>query len=244
MEKQLLKSGTFWTIFFGVITIILAFYIYIISSEKRLPVYCVKKEPSLIFDKSNSSPKIKLISNDSIAINNNVYITTLVLWNKGNLQIKKEDIRKEFTIIPKGGAVILDYSIIKETKQGLSNFRILNDNKTLKIDWDYFDPKFGMELQVIYAGNPNSEILIDGYVLGSEVKKISVKKNTSPLSIVLDIITISIAVLLYYFLFRKGLNLFNSKFSKIGIIILTILYTLLVLTIIYKYYFQGNSIPL
>jgi len=88
-----------WSILGLIITILgigLAFYYG--KERKREPVYLVKNKPSLIFDKSNSSSKIKILVNDSLLITQNIYITTIEVWNKGKLPIAKEDIRKDFTI--------------------------------------------------------------------------------------------------------------------------------------------------
>jgi hypothetical protein len=160
----------------GLITAGLTITIFLLQVEKRNPVYAVKNEPVLIYDNSISSPKIKLLLEDSVQISSNVYITNLVLWNKGRLTITKEDIRKEITVIPtnRDSITILDYKIVQETHPGISNFNLIEKDNSLFLDWDFFDPMFGLEIQVIYAGaNSNNPFIIEGYVEGNQVKKVT-----------------------------------------------------------------------
>jgi hypothetical protein len=137
--------------------IFLAFYIG--KEKKREPVYFVKNKPSLIFDKSNSSPKIKLLVDDTLLIAQNIYITTLEVWNKGKLPITKEDIREDFYVYCSDSlSKILDFKILDEKESGISKFKLLQINRGLKINWDYFDPGLGFLFQIIYSGSKSSEV--------------------------------------------------------------------------------------
>lgn len=172
MIHKLIRSGTFWTFVFGIVGIGLTILFYEASKEKREPVYSVKKAPSIIFDKENASSKIKLFSNDSILINENVYVSTIVIWNNGNLQIKQDDIRQKIKIKLYHGVQILDYKIIAQTELN-NNFTIIPEQDRLNIDWKFFDPNFGFELQIIYSGNEYSKIKVEGSVLGNKVKEVN-----------------------------------------------------------------------
>lgn len=154
-----------------ILGIILAFYFG--KEKKREPVYLISSRPSMIFDKSNSTSKIKILVNDSLLITNNIFIATVEVWNNGNLSITKEDLRRDFYIYCSDStSKILDYRILNERISGISNFKLLTTNQGLKIDWDYFDPGFGFIFQIIYTGTKNTSIKISGYVLGAEVKNL------------------------------------------------------------------------
>ena len=240
MIKKLLNSGIFWTIVVGIVGIGLTILFYEYSNKDREPVYAIKKEPSIIFDKENSTPKIKLLSNDSILINENVYVSSIVIWNNGELEIKKDDVRKEF-MVTVSNAKVLDYQIVNQTNPEISNFKVEHNSNELLIDWDYFDPKFGFELQIIYSGVAESEIKVSGYVLGREIKKVSTRKPASSFHYILIINLVLFIILAFAFfkIYKEAPSKFHLLFLMlyvIGIPVITLF--------IYKGFFGGFELPL
>jgi hypothetical protein len=186
----------------AILSIVLAFYFA--REKKREPVYMIKNKPSLIFDKSSSSPKIKLLVDDTLLITQNIYVTTLEIWNKGRLPITKEDIREDFYVSCSDSlSKILDYKILDEKEKGISNFKLLPIDNGLKIVWDYFDPGFGFLFQIIYSGSFSSEVKISGYVLDTEVKRFQWAQGSSKL----------IRILFYSLLGMFPLYIFMSWFT-------------------------------
>ena len=119
-----MNTKNFWEAT-GTILAILGIFLalYYGKEKKREPVYSVIKTPSLIFDRFNASPNIKLIVNDSLLLSENVYITTLVIWNKGKLSITKEDIRQDlFIYCSDSTSKMLDFKIIEEKDLGYHAF--------------------------------------------------------------------------------------------------------------------------
>ncbi len=245
--KDWLKSGTFWTIIVGIIGCVLAVYLYKLSNKEREPVYAVKKAPSLIFDKDNSSPKIKLLSSDSIVVNQNVYVTSLAIWNNGELPIEKVDVRKDFKIEVPNGVQILDYKIVQETHPGISKFRIVPDDGQLNIDWEYFDPEFGLEMQLMYSGEADDEIKISGYVLGTEMKKVE-QRNTflSRKNRIwfkgLAVLYLALIVAIFYTLRAKSKNVKLDRFGYVLLIFLGLILVLMIIILLYDS--MGYNLPL
>jgi hypothetical protein len=162
------KNTLYGIVLGGIISILIAYFFFDLGKNSRMPVYQFNNTSSLIFDKSNYTPKIKLLCDDSIIVSENVYLTTLAFWNKGNLPIRKEDMRKDFYIYCSDStSKILDYKILSQKESGISNFTLLRTQHGLKINWDYFDPGFGFLLQLIYTGTKSTKIKISGYVLGT-----------------------------------------------------------------------------
>ena len=177
MIKKLLNSGIFWTFVTALISIAITIIFYEFSNKSKEPVYSITKEPTLIFDKDNASSNFKLISNDSTIIEKNVYVTSIVFWNNGELEIKKEDLRKEIRIKISDKSEILDYKITKQTEPEISNFKLNKIDNELIVKWDFFDPKFGFEFQVIYSGTEETQIEMDGYIIGTGIKKVTLQKD-------------------------------------------------------------------
>jgi len=241
--KKLLNSGIFWTIVTACIGIActVAFYEF---GKKELEIsYYIKKLPSKIFDRDNASSKIQVHLSDSTVIEDNVYVTNFVIWNSGELEIKKSDVREQITI--EGNDIeILDFSIVDAVYPDISNFNIVVTNGVHTLDWDYFDPSFGLEVQVIYAGTDESELKINGYVLGSNIVKYKTPKQKSPTSkwylLVSMFITITcIWMVMRHFVFtnREWSAYFIVMAVMVGIQICTTLY------LIYNYQFAGAGLP-
>lgn len=246
MIKKLLNSGIFWTIIVGVIGIGLTILFFKYTNKEREPVYAIKRAPSIIFDKENSSPKIKLLSADSVIINESVYITNFVIWNNGELEISKKDLRKDFKLIVPKGFEILDYKITNHTHPDISNFRLVQKGDELIIDWDYFDPGFGFELQLIYSGNENSHIELDGYVLGKSIKKVL---PTPPLSSGYGEIMIFILGLIIFFSYLAHFNsplsrMTENRSHNLAFLIFVGLSILVFGFLIYKKFFTGFELPI
>lgn len=237
-----MKKISVWMILGWIIPILVTIYLFILTDKKMQPVYAVANTPSLIFDKSNSGSKIKLLINDSLETTNNVYVTTLVFWNKGKLQINKEDVRQKFFInCTDSASRIIDYKVLKEQSPIDNNFYITRDNNILKIDWRYFDPGSGFEIQLIYSGTNQTKIQISGSVFGSEVTEVKFKPKMNRFnrillrsSFVLSLICV-IGLWIAYLFFGKmtekksHLITFTLLDKKSNLITFTILYFLYVI---------------
>jgi uncharacterized membrane protein YeaQ/YmgE (transglycosylase-associated protein family) len=178
MIKKLLNSGIFWTFVVGIIGVVITIIIYEFSNKSKEPVYSILKEPTLIYDKDNASSNFKLITNDSIIVQENVYVTTMVVWNNGELEIKKDDVRKKIKIKISNQGKILEYKITKQTNPEISNFKLNIKDNELLVNWDFFDPKFGFEFQIIYSGTEDTKIEVDGYIIGTQVKEVTLRPNS------------------------------------------------------------------
>ena len=240
MLKKLLNSGIFWTIIVGIIGVVITVIFYEFSNKIKEPVYSIVKEPSLIFDKANASSNFKLISKDSTIIQQNVYVTTMVAWNNGDLEIKKGDVRKEIKVKVSDQSEILEYKITKQTNPEIGNFKLNQIENELIVDWDYFDPKFGFEFQVIYSGTEETQIEMDGYIIGTKVEKVTLRPNGG-FSKYFGIFMLIFHLFLAFFIFRD-FNRAEWKYYLFQSFILMIGFTI-TWWINNKYFFSGYISP-
>jgi uncharacterized membrane protein YjfL (UPF0719 family) len=251
-KKSIFRSGNFWTIVTFILGIIASYIFYIYSNKEREPVYAIKKEPSLIYDKSAATPRIKLLSDDSLIVNDNVYVASIVIWNNGSLEIQKSDVRKDFIISVSEKAKILDYKILNQVKPEISKFKLIPFQNTLKLDWDFFDPGFGAEIQLIYSANEKSRIEVDGYVLGNQIKLIKAKDNNKYQYFKWGLIFSSLSIILFFGFIMQGFiqrikNPNTNKARKIISIFLIVSYSLfaiMTLYLVYTYFFDTYKFPL
>jgi hypothetical protein len=226
-----MNKDTIWGVVIGgLITFICSFFFFHLSVAKREPVYTIIKSPSIIYDKTNSSPRIKILVDDSLSISENIYVTTIALWNKGKLPINHEDIRKDiflYCLDKRQQTKILDVKIIEQNDPQISNFRVIPLNRnTLQILWDYFDPNYGCKIQVIYSGNENTRMVIAGTVLDTDVKEVNINFYNSKKELLKEIIFLVLNLLAVSFLWfnlNRNRNSRYFRWMKISTIILTIL---------------------
>ena len=171
--KELLNSGIFWTILVGIIGVILSVWF---SEQKRRPVFFLSEKPYLIFDKDVQAYDFYLVEKNGLIVKENVYNTSLVLWNKGDLPILPEDVRKEVKILFNseekyrilGGRIISFYPV----SENIGDFSLIIDSTQIKPCWKFFDPNFAFKVQILYSAEKPLEPYVEGYVLGNQVKKV------------------------------------------------------------------------
>ncbi len=154
-------------VIFGGLTV----YFYLDSREFREPVYLVEKEHKQVFDSTVSSPKIKILDKDSNPVTDNIFLTTITLWNAGKLCIEPDDVRVPLQIQIKPISKLLDYSIVKESDPEIAKFQL---SESLGLSWSYFDPGYGVKVQFLYSAPVQAGIEIIGKIKGvAEIQKFS-----------------------------------------------------------------------
>ncbi len=222
-------------ILFFIATVILSLVLYFKTKQVHQISYDVLDSPSLIYDSSNKSSKIKLLERDSVPIENNVYMIAGVIKNTGNQTINMEDFIKR-TIITLNLAEdnrIIDFNIVKQFED-IAKFNLVQvSDNSLQLSWSCFDPSFSMQFQIIYVGKSDSGFILKGRGLNIEnfnKAKIFTKKDplfaAYNLDTVILVLAISISVLLMILLlmFQNRISYKNriSIFRK-NIIVLAVL---------------------
>jgi hypothetical protein len=108
-------------------------------------------------------------------INDDVYVANVTIWNVGNAEIKKEDVRTPYRISMaqnKNGSHqdtiaenprILELTPIFFTKDN-QKFKI--DENTGEISWEHFDAHQGFRVKIIYAANSTQKPYLYGEAVG------------------------------------------------------------------------------
>ncbi len=112
---------------------------------------------------SNSGPALFLVDEKGEKIDENVYAATVRIWNAGNDEIRREDVRAPITLLIGNGRAI-NVGIVQQTSDA-EKFAI---STKLVLTWDHFDAGDGCIVRVIYASDTEQEILVDGYAARSQ----------------------------------------------------------------------------
>ena len=203
--NKIATSNNLWGLM-TIIGIIISIYPYIENIHSIKPVYAFKGTPLKIYTSENPTSKIKIYAQDSTQITGNIYTASLVIWNAGKEEIKKEDVRQPISILLDINSKILDYSIINETQPHINKFKVKKiEDFLLTFDWQYFDPGAGCEIQLIYAAKDQGSIHVGGLIQNiyiEEVEKeinINIQVGLMLLGFILLGITIPRFILLLYF---------------------------------------------
>lgn len=198
---------TIFNILGWAISITLAIVLFLKQEKRPGPAYAVIKSPSLIFDSENSSPRIMVLVEDSLIVKNNVYVTTIAIWNKGNEEINHESVRSPFYIFCNDTiGDILEHKIIQTNDTIESNFTLMELGDSLQLKWDYFDPDYGCKIQVIYSGNDSTSLICSGKVGRHQVKKVIYLSNDQRFTKITSLFVVSASVLMILFIIYMWIN--------------------------------------
>jgi hypothetical protein len=101
-------------------------------------------------------------------INENIFVTTVTIWNSGNSEIKKEDLRRPFHLTVEGNTTqILDTGAIFFSKDNIDNFAVNPNNG--EITWEHFDAGEGLKIRIMYTNPTMQNVNMDGYAVGTPV---------------------------------------------------------------------------
>jgi hypothetical protein len=219
--EEFKKPFNLITLSLALASIILSVLFYINSLKNKDLSYQINEPTSIVYDSKNSSSKIKLFEKDSILITENVYLLTGTLWNSGDLPIYINDVRKdiEFNINEKNR--ILDFKINKQKDSEIAKFTLkYSGENSLRVNWDYFDPNYGFNFQIIYIGEENPEFEIEGKILDiSSINKVKQLESTSRIYTIGITIAYGLMILMIIYLsyLRKKRS---GKYQKIYLFML------------------------
>lgn len=157
------------TIIFG----LLAFVLYFYSQYEKRIAYTFSR-PYKIYDSKAFSPKIRITDQSGYWINEDVYLVRATIWNDGEVPIEPSEVRRPLTVILSPSSKILDIKIINQVQPDIAQYKIAESSdiqthphsQRISINWDHFDPKFGISFQIIYTGSEITKPSLEGYIVG------------------------------------------------------------------------------
>jgi hypothetical protein len=153
----------------GIIAGILTSYYFYKKSDK-MPEISLQSEQLQIFEKqSKSGGRVPLTVHDEAGnlIDSNIFVASVTIWNSGNAEIKKEDVRQPFRFTVNGSATkVIEISPTFFTNNNIDKFSIDTDGE---LNWQHFDAGEGFKLRVIYANPTMENIALSGYAVGAKI---------------------------------------------------------------------------
>jgi hypothetical protein len=118
---------------------------------------------------------LRILDKSGNAIEDNVYVASVTVWNSGNAEIKQEDVRTPYRIsmidpnfgggdnTSKKDHEIIELSPTFYSRGNLDHFKV---DESGDISWGHFDPGEGFKIRIIYVGSSLQKIHLDGYTVG------------------------------------------------------------------------------
>jgi len=143
-------------------SILVSVYLFLKSRKRKIPTYLMKTF-NLFKDKVATIEKVKITYSDNPI--ENLSITKVSIWNRGNDVINFSDVAPKNPIMIKASDKneILDAQIVYNHNTN-NNFHIIlnEDKKTLEIKFDYFYKNEGIVLEVYHNGTTGKDIKLEG----------------------------------------------------------------------------------
>jgi hypothetical protein len=115
-----------------------------------------------------SIPPLTVLDAYGRPIQDNVYAASVSIWNSGNAEIRKDDVRVPFRIIFDKAPDVIDITPTFFTRDNVDVFALGNGNA---ITWQHFDPGEGFKVRIIYADTSIRAISVAGYAMGADPNK-------------------------------------------------------------------------
>jgi len=141
-------------------------YFYYLSVRQGKVSYQV--EQVQVFDQSSLGEKpaavrpLYVVDEHGNKINDNIYAAKIKIWNSGNDEVKRENVRTPFKVTMSGSAQVVTIEIEYSTRDNVDGFNVKNDGA---MEWSHFDSKEGFILRVVYAAKTYVPISIEGYAV-------------------------------------------------------------------------------
>jgi hypothetical protein len=193
----------------AVIGILSGAYFYFASVRERIPTFIVDPIKSTIVDKELIRNKpLKISDSEGKEILDNVNILTFYFFNQGNEPIKSENILSDLHLSLSSGSEILDYKILKASRE-VSKIRLFkkdSSKNSIFIDFKILEESDGFTSQIIYLGSKDSNLILTGDIEG--VKSISsTLKRVNFGSLLLILVVVSYLGFSSYFFIKLKLRL-------------------------------------
>src|SRR5262249_10980388 len=90
-------------------------------------------------------------------------LTRIAFWNSGSVPISASDVRRPFEISLSSGSRIIEWSLQRSYPE-IAGFSLTGDNKSIQLQWKYFDPGFGGVIDLYQTGVAKDAIISMSYI--------------------------------------------------------------------------------
>lgn len=184
----------------AIVGIMLSVFFYYDGQKERKPTFIVDPIVSTIVDKRLVKDKpLKILNSKGIEITQDVNVLTFYFFNQGDEAIKAENILSDLILSLPLNCEILDYRILKESRN-VSKIRLLKKDSaknSISINFKILEKSDGFTGQIIYLGGNENRPILTGEIEG--VKQIFTSVKTLSNILLYSLFTL---ILILYVIFN------------------------------------------
>lgn len=160
-----------------VIAIIVSWYFYEKSVQRREPFFAADYVPSTVFDVNREIPiPLRVLREDGDALTDSVHVATHRFANLGNAPISRDDLLTPLVIkLSAEGSELLGVSITRQSRDVVSCAVRQDSSISFTLSFRILEQDDGCEIRTFYAGRRSPKYVIDGEIVG--VKKIGMRSE-------------------------------------------------------------------
>jgi uncharacterized protein YcbK (DUF882 family) len=150
----------------SLIALPLSFYFYYAAKEYPRLTYYVNPAKAVVV-KAGQASRLTT-SYDNKVIDTDITAAQVLLWNNGSKSIKRENILKPIVIYTENNIPILEATIRRSSRE-VTQLALSTDETQqgrVTVLWNILEQNDGGIIQLIYAGDTNVQIRVDGVVEG------------------------------------------------------------------------------
>jgi len=161
-----------WTI--TIVSCVSGFYFFYESKKDREPTFVVDPiRPTLVDKELFKNKPLRIVDSTGHEVRENVCVLTFYFFNQGNESIKKENILQPLKLRLPKGCKMLDYKLLKVSRSvtqiTLGNYDPIEES--ISFDFKILEHEDGFTGQIIYTGDVNANLNIDGVIEGVTIIK-------------------------------------------------------------------------
>ena len=153
----------------AIISLGAALYFYLEQRQSRGLIYYVHPVKAAVVARGAQVSKLTAYYGEKRVITD-ITVAQVAIWNQGKLPIKDADILQPIVLFTADKTPILEATTRKVSRE-VSKLRLNADeapNGRVTISWKILEQNDGGVIQLIYAGNPNVDIRLDGVIEGQK----------------------------------------------------------------------------
>ncbi len=169
--------GIVISVLFGVIGLVTGYYFYRKSKQKKEPCWAIRSNNLIRGSSAIISGLAVLYKGEQVE---NLTISKLLIWNKGEITLDRQDIETidHLRVVGKGDTKLLDIDILASNNNASRfSYNLAQDKSSATLNFDYLDRGNGAVLQIVHTGASSNDLTLAGAIKGASLSYLA---NVTP----------------------------------------------------------------
>jgi hypothetical protein len=152
----------------AILCLLPGYYFYHQGIKEPVPTFSIDPARAPIVEASGKELSDLAVTYRGKALGDrDVTAVRVYFWNNGREPMRESDVLKPFQIVLAGGSEILDYRMLKESREITGLALSADDIRTIRCTYKILEQGDGAAVQIIFAGPQDAAIHFDGVAVGA-----------------------------------------------------------------------------